>query len=530
MTLESLDAPITVSRFHRISVETQHGIITDTALAKLFWHRQLFKDDMPKEETEIKSFMNHDPPMFELATAKLQSLAIKVFNGQKVSGFGKVIVEGVRVPARDHSSVIEPDAQPDTAVVPNGKMVLPDDKGTERYLWADALDDHEDFKDHKIDPAKTGDEKKVIANYVKITAWPKKIYEYSISYGTVPLGWDEEGKPSSRPISRLRTKQNIIDTLRDHDPLKGKKWATDYASIFSVEPLMEVQSWELGPVMYRRPDGRVDDYAPIVKIKFVQELTLPGGKEFKFPKPKEEPKKKADGKKKADPEEEDEPKDKDPDKVGRIIAAFNAFVSDYAKRTVEREDKNVHLVAPNKFIDTRAFTQLSTHPKLKKNTDKMTDEQKAEIDAIDPNKPDPPAFYPDFLAYRGFSLSCKPTENSLLLGIAPLTSAFYRPCTVNYWLEALQHNGWNEEEAMKTLTGVRCRLVHQRPRRDPNDPTNPNLEANRMKVICEFGTELATQLYRPRDHDDNNPLPGVRDFFDGELCASKVDGTITDDV
>jgi hypothetical protein len=308
----------------------------------------------------------------------------------------------------------------------------------------------------------------VLANYVQIKNWPSTIFEYTIDFGEREIEKKDGSGTRIEKVTRLVTKKSILKAIRGHAPLQGQNWATDNDSIWSLKQLWDHEregvTKVVGAVHYYRQDGRQEEIAPTVTITYQRTLHLPAPNarnEFYL----------ATGY----------------DFRERIIQALNAFVSKYAENLALQQ--GVEQVAPNKFFAHQYFSELGT----------------GGINHL--------------IAHRGFSTSVRPTSSQLLLGITPLTSAFYRPVTVQEWFDILWRpgSGWtnqagyrNEEEIMRTVIGLKCRLVHNRPQPEEGGP-DPNHDDNRWKTITEFGVKFPRQNYEPRKAKGTY-LP-VSDYF-----------------
>lgn len=312
------------------------------------------------------------------------------------------------------------------------------------------------------DPGPKTSSTDVFANYVAISKWPQKIYDYSVLMAPVVVGVQANGQPKTASITKTQVKKRIFATLAEHAPLQGAIWATDYESIYSIQPLWianEGDVFTLGAVQYHRQDGRIEEIkAPVVKLKFNRRHDLPPpGPNGKFTLATT-----------------------DLSHRERIVAALNAFITKYVKDTAVAND--VVQVSTNKFFARRYHAELGQN-------------------------------HDDLLAYRGFSTSVRPSEDQILLNIAPLTSAFYRPITVHQWITNLAAaNFGNTEVIMRTLVGVTCRLMYERPRHHDEDP-NPNLEANRTKVITEFGRKLWANPPQEYQSRADNSLGRVQNLY-----------------
>jgi len=308
----------------------------------------------------------------------------------------------------------------------------------------------------------------VYSNYVAITSWPEKLYEYTILYGEAGF-LDSKGVRKTRKISRLQVKERILKAMKKLAPLAGKRYATDFEKIWSLDPLWggDKALFELGAVEFKRPDGRIEIEGPPMCLRFDYEYTLPAKDTAVTTSPFSLT------------------------NVSRaqhagILNGLNALITSNVKSTKKSE---MFLAGTNKFFPLSSFGPLGP-----------------------------------FLVARGFCTSVRPTDNRLLLNILPDTSAFYTPyrlCDALYYLwEDRNTRCMDKEDAMKTLAGVRCRLMYERPRNDPEGP-NPNLESNRLKTVLEFGLPTKPRhgkggqryLYKRKGEPEQRGF--VRDHFRG---------------
>ncbi|QDS76816.1 hypothetical protein FKW77_002698 [Venturia effusa] len=302
----------------------------------------------------------------------------------------------------------------------------------------------------------------VITNYLAITGWPKRIYEYSISFKALV---QSKGDKVVRKVEHIRDKERVFKAPNVVDFFSDIHYATDFTTIWT---LAELKAEQIDQFVFKKQNGASATIRGI-SFELVKTHQLGGGGEEWILSTE----------------------------FQHELRALNALVMNKISRGT---GDNVKQLGANKFFFTEGWNYLRRPEDLQ------------------------PAAFPgasdvgDLLAIRGYFTSVRPAiGNQLLLSINAATSAFFQPILVSQFIRNYAGGDLaKEDEAKQLLTGVQVRITYLRPTRDGS--FDPNHVDNRLRYITEFGLPLKEQL-TCRDVGRDTKSPGqyrnysVSDFY-----------------
>lgn len=313
---------------------------------------------------------------------------------------------------------------------------------------------------------------RVITNYVEVQEVPQVIFEYGVKYkpikkdqtGTVdrPGGTATSGSANDAElkIEKRSQKQQVFEALKSREPFAGRfDWATDYNTIWSVEPLsgrwIDGQLFDIDPLQFKKLSGKLCTTG--VEVKSSRRIQLGNG---------------------------------------------SAAVSRALLNTLNTEaGASVPIAALNALISNHAINGTSTSGRL--------------ISA-GPNK-----FYlkggykaeHGLRVHRGYYTSIRPGRQNVLLNIGTLSGAFLEPKSVDQFIAQCRDSKWHEygkghDRGEQILNGKTARIMYER-QAPPNATYEPNEEANRTRVIAGFGAVPSQQMF-----DFQGVQTSVKEYFE----------------
>lgn len=318
----------------------------------------------------------------------------------------------------------------------------------------------------EIDKYRTGAGGKniqVVTNYVQVQKLPKRVYEYSISYGTIT-----QTDKTYRNVTQRAQKEQIFKALRDMNPLHGNNdWATDYTAIWSLKPLQDPS--QPSSSSHEPVEGESFTTERVDFHKFSGKQSSLTGVTFSFTRRLDFP------------------------NESRALVSSNI-----------RNEKGapVHITALNALISSKVASSGS-------------------VISTGPNKFFSRGDFDPFLAiqaHRGYFTSIRPGTENILLNVGTMTGAFYQPLRVSEFITATNNNGLKEygneaERCKKLLVGRSVRILYDRASHET--VYDANLDANRHRIIVEIGKKPSQQYFTV-----GKITISVMDYFQKELRAS----------
>ncbi|KAK3621321.1 hypothetical protein LTR56_022857 [Elasticomyces elasticus] len=322
----------------------------------------------------------------------------------------------------------------------------------------------------------TGKAISIITNYVSVDKVPGQLYVYDVKYVAV------DDPVDGREVKRRTEKRNVFEALKALPPFSEsdgirKHWATDFNTVWSLEPLsfgnstsppVPKQMYPVAAVEYRKVSGRP---ATLDRVEF----TFSGMLDFTDP---------SDTQSLLNP-------GLAPNAKGASvhIAALNGLVSKHATSALN----SIIQVGPNKFFLANGFKPMA-HPTY--------------------NVPAP------FNAHRGYYSSIRPGSEKVLLNVSAKSGTFINLMKVSTFLAAIKHEDYKDYgDGESLLINRSVRICYDRT--PLSDDFDPNHNDNRHKIISAFG-ELPPKEQKFWHGEEGKKVKiSVRDYFVKELGSTE---------
>lgn len=265
----------------------------------------------------------------------------------------------------------------------------------------------------------------------------------------VSKGAEHTADGGRKEIAQRSEKSRVFSQLQSRPELQGIHWATDYTLFWTLQKLPDT-ALTISDIDYSKLSGRKYKLS-YIEFTFRQSLDL-GSTAAELSKILVN---RATGQGAFDATDRG---------ASMRITALNALVSSY----VGLANDNIIPVGPNKFFLKNGWKSINS----------------------------------TLNTHRGYFTSIRPGSKTALLNVNLATSAFFNPISVAQYFRDLR----DPRTAMSTLKGLNVRIAYQREKFD--DEYDPNLEANRHRVIAGFGLKPSIQTFELK----GEPIT-VADYF-----------------
>lgn len=360
--------------------------------------------------------------------------------------------------------------------VPLPKSNIKPQGGTLGELWNGSPESVNDDKQQLQGRAGSGGvDTRIVTNYVQVKDLPEQVYVYTIQYGKIVkdqasgVSSDDGDKDLNRSQKRL-----IFNALSDLSPFRGRTdWATDFDQVWSLKPLhdrtrepIDRESQSMGQVTFKKTSGKPQTISDVI-YTYSRKLQFRKGTDLNL----------------AVLIDTQQANSKS---ASLHKTALNALVSD-------------HVIRNSGAISAGANTFFM---------------------------PDPAASFSVLQAHRGYSTSVRPGTQHVLLNVGISTGSFYQPVTVSAVLDEMKKPVFREygakpdERGPKLLRGLTVKIMYNRENHLAGSNYDPNLEANRHRVISSFGLCPSQQKF-----EHNGQEVSVAWYFEQVLGSGRVADT-----
>lgn len=350
------------------------------------------------------------------------------------------------------------------------------DGGTPGELWDSSAEPVDDDEQQLQGRAGSGGEKiRIVTNYVRVKDLPENVYVYTIQYGKIAkdqasgVSSDDGDKDLNRSQKRL-----IFNTLSNLSPFQGRTdWATDFDQVWSLKPLYDRarepadgESHSMGQVTFKKTSGKPQTISDVI-YTYSRKLQFRKGTDLNL----------------AVLIDTQQANNKS---ASLHKTALNALVSD-------------HVIRNSPAISAGSNTFFM---------------------------PNPAASFSVLQARRGYSTSVRPGTQHVLLNVGISTGSFYQPVTVSTVLDEMkkpefrEYGAKSDERGPKLLKGLTVKIRYNRENHLAGSNYDPNLEANRRRVISSFGLRPSQQKF-----EHNGQEVSVAWYFEQVLGSGKVADT-----